>query len=82
MANVLNGLMNDAYSLLIGALILMAIGMVIATWARTRSLAPTLGAVILGVVVIAGVSSYQALRGEVEDDIDRYIETDNPSLGG
>jgi ABC-type transport system involved in multi-copper enzyme maturation permease subunit len=81
MANVLNGLMNDAYSLLIGALILMAIAMVIGTWARTRSLAPTLGAVILGVVVIAGVSSYQSLRHEVEDDIDRYIEADNPSLG-
>jgi hypothetical protein len=79
--NLLNGMMNDARSLLLGAIILMAMAFVVMTWARTRSLVPTLGALLLGVIVIAGVASYGTIRGEVEDDIDRYTNTTNPPLG-
>ena len=80
MTNLLNGLMQDARSLLLGAIILMAMAFVIMTWARTRSLVPTLGAVLLGVVVIAGVASFSTIRAEVEEDIQRYTEADNDPL--
>jgi hypothetical protein len=80
--NLLNGLMQDARSLILGAIILMAMAFVIMTWARTRALVPTLGALILGAVVIAGVASYQTMRSEVEKDITRYTGTTNPPLGG
>jgi protein-S-isoprenylcysteine O-methyltransferase Ste14 len=80
MTNLLNGIMNDAYTLLIGALILMAIVFVIMTWSRTRSFVPTLGAVVFGVVIIAGVTQYRNLRAETEDDINEYITTDNTPL--
>jgi len=80
MTNVLNGIMGDVRSLLIGGLILMAIAFVIMTWARTRSLVPTLGAVLFGVIVIAGVTRYSSLRTETQDEIDGYITTDNTFL--
>lgn len=80
MTNLLNGIMNDAYTLLIGALILMAIVFVIMTWSRTRSFVPTLGAVVFGVIIIAGVAQYRNLRAETEDDINEYITTDNTPL--
>jgi hypothetical protein len=70
--------MNDARTLLLGAVILMATAFVIMTWARTRSLMPTLGAVLLGVVVIAGVTSYATIQEAVEADIQEHQETDDP----
>ncbi len=82
MNNLLEGIMGDVRSLLIGGLILMAIAFVIMTWARTRSLVPTLGAVVFGVIVIAGVTRYSSLQTETEDEIDDYISTDNAPLPG
>lgn len=82
MKNLLDGAMADAKSLLLGGLIIMAIAFVIMTWARTRSLVPTVGAVLLGVVIIAGVNSYTTIQREVEEDITRYTETDNSPVGG
>jgi hypothetical protein len=80
--NLLNGLMQDARTLLLGAIILMAMAFVIMTWARSRSLVPTLGAVLLGAAVVASVASFARIRSEVEDDIQRYTETDNEPLDG
>lgn len=77
---MLEGLMGDAKSLLIGALILMAIAFVIMTWARTRSLVPTLGALLLGAFIIAGVNNYTTIQNAVDEDIDRYTSTDNTPL--
>jgi hypothetical protein len=82
MPNLLNGMMQDAKSLILGAIILMAMAFVIMTWARTRSLVPTLGSLLLGAVVIAGVARYATIRAEVEDDITRYTNTTTPPLGG
>jgi hypothetical protein len=81
MTNLLNGMMQDAKLLLMGAIILMAMAFVVMTWARTRSLVPTLGALLVGVIVIAGVASYTTLRGQVERDITRYTGTTNAPLG-
>jgi hypothetical protein len=80
LTNLLNGLMQDARTLILGAIILMAMTFVIMTWARTRSLVPTLGAVLLGVVVIAGVASYGTIQESVEDEIEGYTSTTNPPL--
>lgn len=80
MTNLLNGMMNDAKTLLIGALVLMAIAFVIMTWARTRSLVPTLGAVLLGALVLAGVTSYAVIKKGAQDDINRYDRTTNASI--
>ena len=80
MPNLLNGMMQDAKTLLIGAIILMAIAFVIMTWARTRSLVPTLGSLLLGAIVIAGVTRYTTIKTEVEDDITRYTNTTTPPL--
>ena len=81
MTNLLNGMMQDAKTLLFGAVILMAIAFVIMTWMRTRSLVPVLGALLLGGLVIGGVASYSTLRTQVEQDIDRYTSDTNPPLG-
>ena len=80
MPNMLNGMMQDAKGLILGAIVLMAMVFVIMTWARTRSLVPTLGSLLLGAVVIGGVAKYTTLRNEVEDDIGRYTTTDNAPL--
>ena len=77
---MLNGMMQDAKGLILGAIVLMAMVFVIMTWARTRSLVPTLGSLLLGAVVIGGVAKYATLRTEVEDDIGRYTTTDNAPL--
>jgi hypothetical protein len=78
MTEMLQGFMNDARILLIGAVILMATVFVIMTWARTRSLVPTLGAVLLGIIVVAGVTSYATIQEAVESDIQRHTETETP----
>ena len=81
MVNLLNGIMQDVRTLVLGAIILMAMVFVIMTWARTRSLVPTLGAVILGAVVIAGVASYTTFKAGVQKDITRYTNETTPPLG-
>jgi hypothetical protein len=72
MSDLLQGFMSDARVLLLTAIGLMAIAFVIMTWVRTRSLVPTLGALLLGAVVIAGVNRYSSLQKLAEEDIDRY----------
>jgi hypothetical protein len=72
MSDLLQGFMSDARVLLLTAVGLMAIAFVIMTWVRTRSLVPTLGALLLGAVVIAGVNRYSSLQKLAEEDIDRY----------
>jgi hypothetical protein len=82
MPNLLNGMMADAKSLILGAIVLMAMAFVIMTWARTRSLVPTLGSLLLGAVVIAGVARYSTIKDQVDKDITRYTNTTTPPLGG
>lgn len=74
MADLINGIMHDAREVLLGAIIIMAIAFVLMTWVRTRSLVPTLGAILLGAVVIAGVNNYGDLEQIAEDDIEDYSD--------
>jgi hypothetical protein len=80
MSDLLHGIMNDAKVLLVSAIILMAIAFVIMTWVRTRSLVPTLGSLLLGAIVIAGVNRYSTLQDEAEKDITRYTQSDSTPL--
>lgn len=77
MSNLLNGIMADAKEVLLGAIIIMAIAFVIMTWIRTRSLVPTLGSLLLGAVVIAGVNQYGDLKKVAEQDIQDYTDGNN-----
>lgn len=74
MIDVLNDFREDVRILLVGVMTVMAIWFVMWTWVRTRSLVPTLGALIVGALVIYGVSSYTFLRDQVKEDVERYAE--------
>ena len=49
---------------------------VVATWVRTKSMVPTLGAILLGAVVIWGVNNFDMLENQVNEDASR--QTKNP----
>lgn len=72
MIDVLTEFRKDVQVLLVGVMTVMAIWFVMWTWVRTRSLVPTLGALIVGALVIYGVSSYTFLRDQVKEDVERY----------
>jgi hypothetical protein len=80
MRNLLEGMMADARTLLLGLLLLMAIWFVIQTWNRTRSAVSAIGAALIGVVVLTLVIRYGVIKDEVKRDIDRYRTTDNGPL--
>ena len=71
MQKMLEGLMNDASTVLIAACATLAIWFVLWTWVRTRSVVPTVGALLLGAVVLWGVNNVGGIRGKVEEDIER-----------
>lgn len=73
MKNVFTGLTNDAETLLAGAMVVMAMWFVIWTWVRTKSLAPTLGAVLVGAVVVWGVNNIGVISQQVDEDVDPYV---------
>jgi hypothetical protein len=69
--DILTSLLKDAKTLAEGAITLVAIIFVITTWVRTRSLVPTLGAVMLGAVVIFGVQHFDFLEQKVQQDVEQ-----------
>jgi Na+/glutamate symporter len=74
MRDLLQGFMTDARFVLLMATGLMAIVFVITTWVRTRSAIPTVGALLLGAIVVAGVNRMSTFQTVAEKDIDRYTE--------
>jgi fatty acid desaturase len=75
MFNVFNGAINDARTLLTAAIGVVAIWFVAWTWFRTKALVPTLGALLLGAIVIFGVTQFTFLSNQVQQDVDRYSGT-------
>ena len=57
MVEIINNFLTDFTGLVQIGISLLALVFVATTWVRTKSLAPTLGALILGAVVIWGVNS-------------------------
>jgi hypothetical protein len=80
MRNLLQGFINDAKSIMIGVVVLMAIAFVLMTWNRTRSAVPVIGAILLGAVIIWGVSSYDVLRETVDQDVQNHRSTTNATI--
>jgi hypothetical protein len=72
MVDILNGFLTDATNLVKVDMTLMAIVFVGMTWVRTRSLAPTLGALLLGAVVVYGVNNYSFLSQQVKEDVEDH----------
>jgi UDP-N-acetylmuramyl pentapeptide phosphotransferase/UDP-N-acetylglucosamine-1-phosphate transferase len=75
MFKILDGFVGRAETTMIGVVIVVAIFIVAATWIRTRSLAPTVGTLLLGVIVIYGVSNFEDLSKDVKKDVDEERNT-------
>jgi hypothetical protein len=71
MLRIINNFIGSFQTLAEAAILLLAIIFVGMTWIRTRSLAPTLGAVLLGAVVVWGVNHIDVLENKVTEDVDR-----------
>jgi hypothetical protein len=72
MVDILDGFLKDAKYLITFGIGIMAIVFVMMTWIRTRSLAPTLGALLLGAVVIYGVTNFDFLSTQVQEDVNEH----------
>lgn len=78
LVDILTAMLGDFETLAILFIGAWAIVFVGATWTRTRSIAPTIGAILLGAVVIYAVSNYDFLKNRIDEDVDDYnIEADN-----
>ena len=71
MLRIINNFITSFQTLVIAGILLLAIVFVGMTWVRTRSLAPTLGAVMLGAVVVWGVNNIDVLEDKVDEDVTR-----------
>jgi len=67
--DLVNNLIAEAQDMLTAAVVLVAIGMIIATWARTRAIVPTIGAIVFGAVVVWAVFNIDFLQEQVGEDI-------------
>jgi glucose-6-phosphate isomerase len=74
MFDIFNGAIADAKTLLTAAVAVMAIWFVIWTWVRTRSVVPTVGAVLLGAIVSFGIAQMNTLKDAVNEDVTEYRE--------
>jgi hypothetical protein len=68
---IINNFITSFQFLVAAGILLLAIVFVGMTWIRTRSLAPTLGAVLLGAVVVWGVNHIDVLEEKVNEDVNR-----------
>lgn len=76
MFDVFNGVVADTRTLLTAAIGVVAIWFVAWTWFRSKSLVPTLGALLLGAVVIFGITRMDTLTNRIQDDVTRYSENE------
>ncbi|HEX8802667.1 MAG TPA: hypothetical protein VF743_00700 [Acidimicrobiales bacterium] len=69
MIDLLHNLINEALDLVTAGVVLMAIVMVVATWARTRAFVPTIGAIVFGAFVIWAVNNVDFIEEQIGEDI-------------
>ena len=69
MVEIIRNFLGDFTVLVQMGITLMALVFVGTTWVRTKSLAPTLGALVLGAVVIWGVYNMPILQQNITEDI-------------
>jgi hypothetical protein len=51
------------------AVVLIAIAIIVSTWAKTRAFVPTLGAIIFGALVVWAVRNVDFLQDQIGEDI-------------
>jgi hypothetical protein len=68
---IINNFIQSFQVLVAAGILLLAIVFVGMTWIRTRSVAPTLGAVLLGAVVVWGVNNIDVLENKVNEDVNQ-----------
>ena len=69
MLEIMTNLLSRVQLLMITAVLVMAIWFVVWTWVRTRSLVPVISALLLGAVIIWGVSHYTNIQTYIGEDI-------------
>ncbi|HLT70856.1 MAG TPA: hypothetical protein VKZ72_11850 [Acidimicrobiales bacterium] len=70
MLDIVENLLGRVETLLVAAVVIMAIWFVVWTWVRTRSLVPVISALLVGAVIIWGVTNYTDLQDYVDDDVE------------
>jgi hypothetical protein len=78
--DLLSNLISRAETLVVAFVGLMAIAMVLVTWAKTKSFVPTLGAVIFGMFVTWAVNNVDFLEDQIGEDI--VNQSDAPGVTG
>ena len=58
-----------------------AIGMVVATWARTKSAVPTVATLVMAAIVIWGVNNIDVLQAQVDQDLNGAPALDGDTGG-
>lgn len=77
MFRILDGFVESAETTLLGVMVVVAIAFVAMTWMKTKALAPTLGALLLGAIVIFGVTNFRDLSKDIERDVNsRRVQVD------
>lgn len=73
MFDVFDNALKESKELLQASVGVIAIWFVVWTWVRTRSVVPVVGAVLLGAVVLFGVSQMDGkLKEEVNEDVTEF----------
>lgn len=69
MIDNLTTLTADARLLIQAVVVVFAIGMVVVTWARTKSAVPTVATLVMAAIVIWGVNNIDVLQAQVDQDL-------------
>jgi hypothetical protein len=72
--DILHNLIGEAQDLVTAGVVLMAIVMVVSTWAKTRAFVPTLGAILFGALVIWGVNNVDFLEEQMGETVEELDE--------
>ena len=80
MIDLLHNLIGEAQDLVTAAVVLVAIVMVVSTWARTRAFVPTIGALLFGALVVWGVRNIDFFEERIGEDI--VEESGAPAAAG
>lgn len=81
MIDNLTTLTADARLLIQAVVVVFAIGMVVATWARTKSAVPTVATLVMAAVVIWGVNNIDVLQAQVDQDLNGAPALDGDTGG-
>jgi hypothetical protein len=62
-------LIAEAQDLVTAAVVLITIGVIVSTWAKTRALVPTISAIVFGALVVWAVRNVDFLEQQIDEDI-------------